>query len=117
MTGSHEDLHRRMACNLSALDAGQRSRRAELAALVRANTTRTVECPNGYELHLRRNDEVLHLAEELVVLEKKCCSFLALGLRRDETTGDTVLTVSGSRGAKEFIAAELGVVDVDGDRA
>lgn len=99
----------KLFCDLSALDHTQRARRAELAEIVRANTVRVDEGPNGYTLHLRRDDEVVRKAEELVGLERKCCSFLALGLSRDAVTGDTVLEVNGGDGAKAFIAAELGV--------
>lgn len=99
-----------IACELSALDPGQGVRRAELAASVRANVTSVVETPNGYELHLRRDDRVVRQAEELIALERQCCRFLTLSLRRDATTGESVLEVSGEPGAKAFIALEMGIL-------
>jgi len=101
----------KLFCDLGALDPAQRARRAELARLVRANTTRVVEGAIGFTLHLRRDDAVLRQAAEFVELERKCCSFLELVLREDAATGDTVLEVGGGVGAKAFIVAEMEILD------
>lgn len=115
--GTQNDTDPAIACDLLALDPDQRARRVQLAEAIRANVTRVVEISNGYELHLRPNDGVVRQAEELVALERKCCRFLTLGLRRDGTTGDWVLEVSGEGGAKAFIAVEMGVLGAQGNVA
>jgi hypothetical protein len=92
-----------IVCNLQALSAAERARRAELAAFLRANTLRVVEQEAGYLVQLRPQPEVLRRAEELIALERRCCGFMALELRRD----DAVLELSGREGTKEFIAAEM----------
>jgi len=99
-----------IACDLSTLDSADRVRRAELAATIRSNIARLVETANGYQLHLRGDAEVARQAVELVALERRCCRFLSIDLRRDETTGDSLLEVSGVDGAKAFIAAEMGIL-------
>jgi pyridoxine 5'-phosphate synthase PdxJ len=101
----------KLYCDISALDPAQRARRAELAKIVRANTVRVTEDARGFTLHLRRDDAVIRQAEELIGLERRCCAFLALDLRRDAATGDTVLDVMGGEGAKAFIAAEMDLLD------
>jgi len=92
-----------IVCNLGALSGAERTRRAELAALVRANTIRVVEHETGYLVHLRPETEVLARAEELIALERRCCGFMSWTLRPD----DAVLELSGREGTKAFIAAEL----------
>ncbi|HEX4825105.1 MAG TPA: hypothetical protein VFV19_12435 [Candidatus Polarisedimenticolaceae bacterium] len=92
-----------IVCNLDSLTDAERARRAELAALVRAGTLRVVENETGYSIHLRPGNDVLERAEELIALERRCCGFMSLTLRRD----DAVLELSGREGTKAFIAAEL----------
>ena len=70
------------------------------------------ELPDGYVLHLRPDAEATRHAEELVRLEERCCPFLALSLGRDETTGASVLAITGVGAAKQFIGVELGIVVV-----
>jgi hypothetical protein len=93
----------RFACDLAVLDGGQRARRAELAARLRAGTVRVEEHASGYDVHLRDDPAVLADAEELASLERRCCAFLTLDLSRERA----VLRVSGAEGAKAFIAAEM----------
>jgi hypothetical protein len=76
-----------------------------------------VELANGYEIHLGADEGAVRAAEELAVLERRCCPFLKIALRDAEIGGDMVLEVSGDRGAKEFIALEVGIVDAQGGRA
>ena len=92
-----------IVCNLDALSAAERARRAELAAFVRASTLRVVEHATGFSVHLRPEADVLQHAEELIALERRCCGFMSWTLRRD----DAVLELSGREGTKAFIAAEL----------
>ena len=99
-----------IVCDLEALDATQRARRAELAAVIRANVARVVETSNGYALHLRRDDGVVRKAEELIALERLCCRFLTLSLHRDAMTGDTVLEIGGEGEVKAFIAGAMGIL-------
>lgn len=97
------------ACDLTALDADQRSRRARLAEILRAKAIRVVERPDGYVVHLGHDQELARLAEELIQLEQKCCPFLNLRLGQDETSDGTVLEITGDVATKVFIAAEIGV--------
>ena len=101
----------KLFCDLSALDPTRRARRTELAEIVRANTVCVVEHANGFTLRLRPDDTVVRQAAELIELERRCCGFLTLGLRRDAATGGTTLEVSGGYGVKPFIAAEMGLLD------
>lgn len=96
-----------LACDLTALDATQRSRRALLAETLRTRASRVVERPDGYALHLAGDRELLRQAGKWIELERKCCPFLELRLRRDEATGGAVLEITGSAEAKAFIAAQL----------
>ena len=92
-----------LACDLAALAPAERGRRAQLAESLRANTVRWDETETGYAIQLRDDPETLAVAEELMALENRCCSFLTLRLVRDRA----ILEVSGAPGAKAFIAAEM----------
>jgi len=106
-----------IACDLTTLGSAERVRRADLAATIRSNTVRLVETANGYQLHLRGDAALARQAEELVALERRCCRFLTIELRRDESAGVWVLDVGGADGAKAFIAAEMGILGAHGNLA
>jgi hypothetical protein len=98
-----------IACNLGALDEGQRERRAELAVRLQSSVREIVQIADGYAFRLQSNDKILLEIAEFVSLERRCCPFLNFQISLNE--GDDAITfrLSGRDGVKEFLAAEFGI--------
>ena len=118
-----------IACDLLALTPEQRGRRTALAETLREAVVSVTELPDGYALRLRsprqgslrQGSGLAREIEELMSLERKCCSFLRFAIQK-ETEGtvpksgtipsgsDTIeLSITGEPGVKEFIAAQFGL--------
>ncbi len=97
-----------IACQLKALDAEQRERQQELLGIVRGKIRKTVELPDGFALQVPTDHATFMEVAEWVSLERRCCAFaeFALELRLDDTVW---VTVTGRPGAKEVLAAEMGI--------
>lgn len=94
-----------IACNLDALTAPERERRAVLAARVRAGALSRDETDDGYRLRLRSDASLLDDVLELIALERRCCPFLELGLVFAPGNGPVHLELRGGEGVKDFLAA------------
>ncbi len=97
-----------IACHLKALDADQRKRQKELLGIVRGKIQKTVELPNGFALQMPTDHATFLQVAEWVSLERRCCGFaeFALEMRLDDTVW---VKMTGKPGAKEVLAAEMGV--------
>jgi hypothetical protein len=93
------------ACDLRALDPTQRERHHELLKVLASAFRGHRELADGYSFRLADDDRVFVQAAEWVTLERRCCPFLRLALKRD--TEGTWLDVAGGPGVKMFIAAEF----------
>jgi hypothetical protein len=97
-----------IACQLEALDESQRKRQKELLRIVRGKIQRTVELPQGYALQMPNDHATFLEVAEWVSLERRCCAFaeFALEMRLDDSVW---VTLTGKPGAKEVLAAEMGL--------
>ena len=97
-----------IACHPKALDPTQRKRQKELLGIVRGKIQKTVELPNGYALQMPTDHATFLEVAGWVSLERRCCGFagFALEMRLDDTVW---VTMTGKAGAKEVLAAEMGV--------
>jgi hypothetical protein len=97
-----------IACQLKALDAGQRKRQKELLGIVRGKIRKTVELPDGFALQMPSDHPSFMEVAEWVSLERRCCAFaeFTIEMRLDDTVW---VTVTGRSGAKEVLAAEMGI--------
>jgi hypothetical protein len=98
-----------IACNLDALSAAERKRRAELAQAIVPQARSTQELADGYALQLPVAAPLAHEALEWLLLERRCCPFLRLELELESEEGPLWLRLRGGPGVKEFLAA-AGVV-------
>ena len=96
-----------VACELSALDAAERLRREELAGALRASVAAVAELPDGYAFHFDAQPDTVRRVEELIALERRCCSFLIFETRVDAASGAFVLEMTGGPGVREFINAQF----------
>jgi hypothetical protein len=95
-----------IACNLGALSAEERTRRAELALQIRSLATEVVEIEDGYALRLGREREVARDALDWILLESRCCPFLRLELVVEAERGLLWVRLGGAGGVKEFLKAQ-----------
>jgi DinB family protein len=98
-----------LACNLGALTPAQRKEHAALTLKVMAAATKKDATSNGHVFHLDQGRVSVAEVGRWIALESRCCPFFdfQLTLARDE--GPLVLQLSGGKGVREFMAAELGV--------
>lgn len=87
----------------------QAFRERELAVLgkIKAAVLETSEVPNGYAFRFASDDDSFAMLNEFIVLERRCCPFLDFKMTVPRGSGDIQLDLSGSQGAKEFIAAHF----------
>ena len=89
------------ACNLKALTPDQRTRHAKLTRDLLAGVTERRELPDGYAFRIHA---ALSDAGEWIALEHKCCPFFRFRL---DVAGEEWLSIQGTEGVKQFIAAEF----------
>jgi hypothetical protein len=93
-----------IACNLDALTAKERERRAALAQAVVPQARSVRELSDGYALQLPLTDSLAHEALEWLLLERRCCPFLGLELELESEAGPLWLRLRGGPGVKEFLS-------------
>jgi hypothetical protein len=96
-----------MACNIEALSAPERKRRAELFDWFSRAIDGVKELADGYEVALTRSSSFNDDVDELIDLERRCCSFLEFSVAR--AGGVTKVTITGQTGVKEFLEREFGI--------
>ena len=94
-----------IACDLGALDALERGRRAELAQSLVARAGSVRELADGYALQLRGTAALARESLDWLLLERRCCPFLRLELELEPDDGALWLRLRGGEGVKEFLAA------------
>src|SRR6266850_4162211 len=95
-----------IACQLNALTADERKRRAELFSALSKSVKELQELPDGYAIRFAPDARIWMGLAEFVTLEKQCCPFLAFSLGADEENGPVWLRITGREGTKVFVAAE-----------
>ncbi len=96
-----------LQCRLGALTRAERARQGELIVRVRRAVTARRDVPGGYVFDLDPSVPVPEVAEWLA-LESRCCPFLDLALELDGDGRGRRVRLTGGRGVKAFVAAEMG---------
>jgi hypothetical protein len=94
-----------IACDLGALSAQERERRAALARALVTGADSVRELADGYALQLRGTETLARESLEWLLLERRCCPFLQLEIELEAEGGPLWLRLRGSSGVKEFLAA------------
>jgi hypothetical protein len=95
----------RFACNMSALTSDERAHHRDLSQTLFAAVKEKRDLPDGYGF-LLPPAELMTLAE-WVSFERRCCPFLTFEIEQSRDQGPLWLRITGSDGAKPFIAAEF----------
>jgi hypothetical protein len=98
-----------IACNLNALDKEQRRRHQSLTEQLHAATQETRELPAGYSFRLPSDEATIQMTAEWIMLERRCCPFIAFGLDVGREGGPLWLNLTGREGVKAFLKTELGL--------
>lgn len=92
-------------CSLN--DEAFRERELVVLGKIKSAVLETSELPNGYAFRFAPDDDSFAMLNEFIVLERGCCPFLDFKMTVPRGSGDIQLELSGSQGAKEFIAAHF----------
>lgn len=96
-----------IACNMNALTREERERYSVLLAKMKRAEVSHTEITNGFEFRLDPTRFPLVELAEWITFESKCCPFLVFGVKVHK---DGVrLALTGDKGVKEFLRAEMGI--------
>ncbi len=104
-----------IACRPHALSKDERARSQALRSELAAATAKTRELPAGYAFAYRADASLFQKAAEWIGLERRCCPFLTFELRwsqGDDAAPELLLT--GPKGTKDFLAAEMPELPLEG---
>ena len=93
------------ACDMSAIEPGQREQHMDTAKELFRATTNVRELPDGYAFRLLDEPGVLVKVAEFVALERLCCPFFGFALEVEPEGGAIWLRLTGREGVKPFIRA------------
>lgn len=94
-----------IACDLTAIDAGERAQHFLTAEQLFAAVQQTDELPDGYAFRLPA--EHLLNAAHFIANERFCCPFFTFTLQQEANGGPLWLELTGTAEVKQFIAAEF----------
>ena len=94
-----------IACNLSALNHTERDRLSALLDKLTTGAEHRQELSDGYAYEIVPAKVSFREVAEWVSLESRCCPFL--NFRLDLAGGAVRLQLTGGRGVKQFIQAEM----------
>ena len=98
-----------LACNPGAFTPEERKAWRALAARLLGEARARRELPNGYAFEIERSAETLRDLAAFVDFESRCCPFVDFAVRVPAGGQGGVLEMTGRKGVKEMLAAELGI--------
>jgi hypothetical protein len=96
-----------LACKLTSAELQER--KATVLASLREKVIEKRELRDGYAFKFPGSDEVLDELTEFIKTERECCDFFTFNLSISGDKGEAWLELTGAKGAKDFIATELGL--------
>lgn len=94
-----------VACKLSSPEL--QKRKVEVIASLKSKVVERKELENGYQYSFKGSDEILDELVSFIKTERACCGFFTFHLSVEDEEATIVLAISGPKGAKEFIDAEI----------
>jgi hypothetical protein len=98
-----------IACNPGAFTAEERGKWQALGKRLIAENRGRRELADGYAFEFDRTPETLREVAEFVEFESRCCPFVDFTVRVPSSGRGVVLEMTGRKGVKEMLAAELGL--------
>ena len=100
-----------LACDFTAMDAGQRERYRELRRRLSEDLHETRELEGGYAFRHSSEAEVLMALEEYVTLERLCCPFFDFAI--EVGRGEVWLKMTGTQEDKRILQAAQGTTSTN----
>ncbi len=99
-----------LACNMQAIPSQLRAAHAAHIQRLIASVEEVQELPNGYNLRLPSQIEIVQAALAFLAYERLCCPFFHFTLDMQPEQGPIWLAVTGAIDVKAFVQAEFGLV-------
>ena len=96
-------------CRLDALTKAERERHLALWKQLQESRQEIRELADGYALRFPGDAKHLLEVAELVSRERRCCPFFTFEIEVSSEDKPLWLRLTGSKGVKEFIKAEIGI--------
>jgi len=94
-----------LSCQLTSEEL--QKRKATVLANLKENMLSKHEIEHGYAFKFPGSDELLDELIEFIKTERVCCNFFKFNLSISGDKSETCLELTGPKGAKQFIVAEL----------
>ena len=94
-----------IACKLTSPEL--QKRRVEVIASIKGKIGEKLELDNGYKYIFEGTDQVIDELISFIKTERQCCEFFNFDVHFADN--DISLSISGPKGAKEFIKTEMGL--------
>lgn len=94
-------------CDMSALSAKERSELPQVLERLIARQPKVTELQDGFELHFAKGKGLYALAAQWTSAESRCCPFFDLSISVQRFNGPMTVRITGPKGVKEFINADL----------
>jgi hypothetical protein len=95
---------------MNAIEPAQRAPHHANAKALFAKVSKIVELENGFGFCFDDDPNVLARLAEFITLEKLCCPFFGFIIEVEPEGGAIWLKLTGRRGVKPFIRAEIGEI-------
>jgi hypothetical protein len=102
-TDSNPPKTQAFACSLTALNAEQRKRHAELAKTLKEAVKEIQELPDGYAFRLPDDSKTILATAEFISYERLCCPFFKFDLEVESNGKPVWLKLTGREGVKQFL--------------
>lgn len=102
-TNMKTDTSKTIACKLTTPELQER--KATVIAELNIKQLEKVELKDGYSFKYDDSDSTIDMLTEFIKSERQCCDFFDFAIRIKD--GFAWLDITGPKGAKEFITAEM----------
>lgn len=96
-----------LACKLTTAEL--RERKATVIASLKKQLLQKKELEDGYAFKFAGTDKLLDELTEFIKTERECCDFFTFNISVSGDKTEAWLSLTGKKGSKEFISAELGL--------
>ena len=93
-----------MSCKLTTPELQER--KATVIKQLKDKFKQKIELENGYSYVFDGSDQTLDMLNDFIKTERQCCDFFSFNIAVSNM-GSITLSITGNKGAKEFITSEL----------
>lgn len=94
-------------CNMSVMTPEERELHQNIGAKIFGAVREVKELRNGYALRLSPDSSMIESVARFIEKERLCCPFMKFTVEVGEEHGPLWVSITGRKGAKEFIREEF----------